>query len=103
MKAFIIASCAAFIAIGCQKSEPPAPIAVSAAPVAVSAAPVAPALPTAPDPAVAAVATAETPVAVAAIAKTVPAEADYEAQAQSTITPTNAAQVLSAIDKQVGN
>jgi hypothetical protein len=32
----------------------------------------------------------------------VPTEADYETQAQSTITPTNAAQVLTAIEKQIG-
>jgi hypothetical protein len=104
VKAIVIASCAAFIALGCQKSEPPAPLVASAAPAA-SVAPVAtvdPALPAADSAAAAAPAAAE-PAAVAAAVKAVPAEADYEVQAQTTITPANAAQVLSAIDKQVGN
>jgi hypothetical protein len=104
MKAIVIASFAAFIALGCQKSEPPAPLAASAAPAvpAAASAPVATA-----DPAVpvvdSAVAVATAAPAAAAAVKSVPAEADYEVQAQSTITPANAAQVLAAIDKQVGN
>jgi hypothetical protein len=104
MKKVVIASFAAFIALGCQKSEPPAPLVASAAPVA-SSAPVATADSAVPvvDSAAAVAPAAAAPAAVAAVAKTVPAEADYEVQAQSTITPANAAQVLAAIEKQVGN
>ena len=106
MKALILILAAGLLALGCQKSEPAAPPAASAAPAAApSAAPVASA---AADPAVPAADTTvalntAAPAAPAAAAKAVPTEADYEVQAQSAITPTNAAQVLAAIDKQVGN
>ncbi len=94
------------LVLGCSKSEPPAPVAAaSVTPVAApSAAPVASA---APDPAASAVDTAialnnTAAAAPAAAAKAVPTEADYEVKAQSTITPANAAQVLAAIEAQVG-
>jgi hypothetical protein len=101
MKAFALILGAGLVALGCQKSEPPAPLVASAAP---SAAPVASAAAAPTDSAAAVdsavpVATAAAPVAAAA---KVPTEADYEVQAQSAITPTNAAQVLTAIEKQVG-
>jgi hypothetical protein len=106
MKALVLVLGAGLLAFGCQKSEPAAPPAASAAPVAAPAA--APVASAAADPAVAAVDTSvalntAAAAAPAVAAKAVPTEADYEVQAQSTITPTNAAQVLAAIDKQVGN
>ncbi len=106
MKALVLILGTSLLALGCQKSEPAAPPAASAVPAAVTAA--APVASAASDPAVPAVDTAvalntAAPAAPAAAAKAVPTEADYEVQAQSAITPTNAAQVLAAIDKQVGN
>jgi hypothetical protein len=106
MKALVLILSTALVALGCQKSEPAAPLAASAAPAAAPTA--APAASVAADPAVPAVDTTvavntAAPAAPAAAAKAVPTEADYEVQAQSAITPTNAAQVLAAIDKQVGN
>ncbi|MEI9938640.1 MAG: hypothetical protein WDO69_15590 [Pseudomonadota bacterium] len=98
--------CAGFAVLGCSKSEPAPPVAVaSAAPVAASVA--APAL-SVPDPAATAVDssvplnTAAPAAAPAVAAKAVPTEADYEVKAESTITPANAAQVLAAIEAQVG-
>jgi hypothetical protein len=103
MKALVLVLSVGFMALGCQKSEPPPPLAASAAPAAasapVAAADSAPAVAT--DTAVPPVATAEPP-AVAAAVKSVPTEADYEVQEQTAITPANAAQVLAAIEKQVG-
>ena len=107
MRALVLVVVAGFVALGCQKSEPAAPPAASAAPVAAPAA--ATVASAATDPAVpaadtsVALNTAAPAAAPAAAAKAVPTEADYEVQAQSAITPTNAAQVLAAIDKQVGN
>ena len=103
MKALVLILATGLVALGCQKSEPAPPAAASAAPAAAPSA--APAASVAADPAVPAVDTtvAAAPAAPAAAAKAVPTEADYEVQAQSAITPTNAAQVLTAIDKQVGN
>jgi hypothetical protein len=106
MKALVLILASGLVALGCQKSEAPAP-AASAAPAAAPSA--APAASVAADPAVpaadsaAALAAAAPAAAPAAAAKAVPTEADYEVQAQSAITPTNAAQVLAAIEKQVGN
>src|ERR1700710_2360939 len=105
MKTLVLILGAGLLALGCQKSEPAPPPAASAAPVAAPAA--APVASAATDPAVPAADTSvalntAAPAAPAAAAKAVPTEADYEVQAQSAITPTNAAQVLAAIDKQVG-
>ncbi|HEY3665025.1 MAG TPA: hypothetical protein VGL19_03450 [Polyangiaceae bacterium] len=106
MKALVLIVVGGVMALACQRSEPAAPTAASAPPVAAPAAPAAtsaavdPAAAPAVDTSVALNAAA--PAAPVA-AKAVPTEADYEVQAQSTITPTNAAQVLAAIDKQVGN
>jgi hypothetical protein len=106
MKALVLILGTSLLALGCQKSEPTPPPAASAAPAAApTAAPVASA---AADPAVPAADTTvalntAAPAAPAAAAKAVPTEADYEVSAQAAITPANAAQVLTAIDKQVGN
>jgi hypothetical protein len=102
MKALVLILGAGLLALGCQKSEPPAPLVASAAP---SAAPVASATASAAPTDSAAAVDSAVPLATAApaaAAAKVPTEADYEVQAQSTITPTNAAQVLTAIEKQVG-
>ena len=107
MKALVLILATGLVAFGCQKSEAPAPVASTApvaAPSAVPAASVAadPAVPAA-DTTVAVNTAAPAAAAPAAAAKAVPTEADYEVSAQAAITPTNAAQVLAAIDKQVGN
>jgi hypothetical protein len=108
MKTLILLLCTGLFALGCSKSEPAAPPVASAAPAAapVAAAPA----PAAADPAAAATVdptlplnnTAPAAAAPVAAAKAVPTEADYEVQAESAITPANAAQVLAAIDAQIG-
>jgi hypothetical protein len=100
MKAIGFLLCVSFTMLGCNKSEPPPPIAtVSAAPVT-SVAPVA----SAPAPVAEADSAAAPPPAAsaAAAAKAIPTPADFEVQATTAITPANAAQVLTAIDKEVG-
>ncbi|MES1173153.1 MAG: hypothetical protein ABUL62_02400 [Myxococcales bacterium] len=103
----VLALAAGIVVLGCSKSEPaPPPVSSAApltAPVAVAAASVAP------DPAVEATVDPSLPLnpaapaaAPVAIAKAVPTEADYEVKAETTITPANAAQVLAAIDAQIG-
>jgi hypothetical protein len=110
MKALAIVICMSFLPLACQKSEPPAPLPVSSAPVT-SVAPVASVAPAA----TASVATADSaavdpslnlaaapPAGAPATAAKVPTPSDYEVSAEATITPTNAASVLAAIEKQVG-
>ncbi len=108
-KALILLLCAGIVVLGCSKSEPAAPAVASAAPVVVASAAAAPPSAAAPDPAATTVDPSlplnnAAPVATVAsvAAKAVPTEADYEVKAESTITPANAAQVLAAIDAQIG-
>ncbi|MET0792604.1 MAG: hypothetical protein ABW061_13875 [Polyangiaceae bacterium] len=108
-KVLVLLLSAGLLVLGCSKSEPAPPPVTSAAPVTPPIA--APAASVAPDPTLATVDPSlplnnAAPVAAAAApavaAKAVPTEADYEVKAESTITPANAAQVLAAIDAQVG-
>ncbi len=101
MRALIGLLVVGLMPLGCSKSEPPPPLVAASAP---SVAPVASAAPSAaPDPVAAAdSATAAPSAAPTPAAKAVPTPADYEVQATAAITPANAAQVLTAIDKEVG-
>jgi hypothetical protein len=98
MKTVALLLLAGLMPVACHKSDPPPPLAaVSATPVA-SVAPLA----SAADPTAAATDSAAAAAPVAAVAAKIPTPADYEVQANSAITPANASQVLTAIDKEVG-
>jgi hypothetical protein len=105
MKNLIALAVVALVACACNqnKSDPPA---AAAAPAAAPSA-AAPTTPTTADPAAAAptmaaaAPSAAAPTA-AAPAGAVPTEEDYEQKASSAITTTNAAQELTAIEKEIG-
>ncbi len=100
MKTVALLLLAGLMPLACHKSDPPPPLAaLSAAPVA-SVAPLA----SAADPTASAAPTDSAAAAgvPAAVAAKLPTPADYEVKATAAITPANAAQVLTAIDKEVG-